>query len=124
MSYADIAGLDYVYGLYAAAVPAIVYAWFGSSGQLAVGPVAIVSILIEAGLADKLPRGECPEYYDDDRRRLKDSLAETCPNAYAKLVFVCMFLVGVIQVVGALHDPAHFDDGMVTPRQKGAGSGS
>lgn len=40
-SYANLAGLPYVYGLYGAFVPCIVYALFGSSRQLAVGPVAV-----------------------------------------------------------------------------------
>ena len=50
MSYASIAGLPYIYGMYAACTPAMVYAIFGQSRQLAVGPVAMVSLLISAGL--------------------------------------------------------------------------
>lgn len=107
MSYASIAGLDLVYGLYASFVPTIVYAFFGTSGQLAVGPVALVSLLVEAGLSDALTKGECPEYYEDDdaNRRLgasDDSLAGTCPDQYADLVFVAMFFVGLIQFGAAL----------------------
>jgi len=45
MAYASIAGLPAVYGLYASIVPLIVYAIFGTSRQLAVGPVAMVSLL-------------------------------------------------------------------------------
>ena len=108
MSYASIAGLDLVYGLYASFVPTVVYAFFGTSGQLAVGPVALVSLLVEAGLSDALTKGECPEYYEDDdpaRRMLgasDDSLAGTCPDAYADLVFVAMFFVGLIQFGAAI----------------------
>ena len=50
MSYANIAGLPYIYGMYAACTPAMVYAIFGQSRQLAVGPVVMVSLLINAGL--------------------------------------------------------------------------
>ena len=45
MAYASIAGLPAVYGLYASIVPLLIYAVFGTSRQLAVGPVAMVSLL-------------------------------------------------------------------------------
>ena len=45
MAYASIAGLPAVYGLYASIVPILIYAFFGTSRQLAVGPVAMVSLL-------------------------------------------------------------------------------
>ena len=47
MSYASIAGLEYVYGLYSSFIPTLMYGLTGSSGQLAVGPVAMVSLLVE-----------------------------------------------------------------------------
>jgi len=50
MAYAMIAGLPPVYGLYAALFPQIVYAIMGTSRQLAVGPVAMDSLLVAAGL--------------------------------------------------------------------------
>ncbi|KAG1365749.1 putative Sulfate transporter 4.1, chloroplastic [Cocos nucifera] len=46
MSYAKLAGLHPIYGLYSGFVPLFVYAIFGSSHQLAVGPVASVSLLV------------------------------------------------------------------------------
>ena len=51
MAYAMIAGLPPVYGLYAALVPQVIYAIMGTSRQLAVGPVAMDSLLVAAGLA-------------------------------------------------------------------------
>lgn len=45
MAYATIAGLPAIYGLYASLVPLVIYAILGSSRQLAVGPVAMVSLL-------------------------------------------------------------------------------
>ena len=45
MAYASIAGLPAVYGLYASIVPILIYAFLGTSRQLAVGPVAMVSLL-------------------------------------------------------------------------------
>ena len=50
MAYALIAGLPPVYGLYAALMPQVIYAIFGTSRQLAVGPVAMDSLLVAAGL--------------------------------------------------------------------------
>ena len=50
MAYALIAGLPPIYGLYAALTPQIVYAFLGTSKQLAVGPVAMDSLLVAAGL--------------------------------------------------------------------------
>lgn len=51
MAYAMIAGLSPIYGLYASLVPLVVYALFGTSRQLAVGPVAMVSLLVAAAVA-------------------------------------------------------------------------
>ena len=51
LAYAQLAGLPPYYGLYAAFVPVIVAAAFGSSHQLATGPVAMVSLLTGAVLA-------------------------------------------------------------------------
>lgn len=51
MAYAMIAGLPPVYGLYAALVPNLVYAITGSSRKLAVGPVALDSLIVATGLA-------------------------------------------------------------------------
>lgn len=52
MAYAILAGLPPVYGLYASLVPLIIYALFGTSRQLAVGPVAMVSLLVIAGVGE------------------------------------------------------------------------
>jgi SulP family sulfate permease len=57
MAYALLAGLPPEVGLYAATVPVLVYALFGTSRQLAVGPVAIVSLLTAAALAPLLEEG-------------------------------------------------------------------
>jgi len=45
MAYAALAGLPPIAGLYASVVPLVAYALLGTSGQLAVGPVAVVSLL-------------------------------------------------------------------------------
>ena len=50
MAYAMIAGLPPVFGLYASLIPQIIYAILGTSRQLAVGPVAMDSLLVASGL--------------------------------------------------------------------------
>jgi SulP family sulfate permease len=50
MAYALLAGLPPEVGLYASTVPLVLYAVFGTSRQLAVGPVAIVSLLSASAL--------------------------------------------------------------------------
>jgi sulfate permease, SulP family len=55
MAYAMLAGLDPIHGLYAVTFPLIVYALLGTSRQLAVGPVAMVSLLTAAGISALQP---------------------------------------------------------------------
>ncbi len=50
MAYAQLAGLPAYVGLYASFLPVIIAAVFGSSRQLATGPVAIVSLMTAAAL--------------------------------------------------------------------------
>ena len=50
MAYAALAGLPAHYGLYAAFLPPLVAALFGSSRQLSTGPVAVVSLMTAASL--------------------------------------------------------------------------
>lgn len=51
IAYALIAGLPPIYGLYAALVPQLMYAIFGSSRQVAVGPVAMDSLIVATGVS-------------------------------------------------------------------------
>lgn len=60
MAYAQLAGLPAYYGLYAAFLPVIVGALWGSSRQLATGPVAVVALLTASALA---PLAAGPEHY-------------------------------------------------------------
>ncbi|MFO7667604.1 MAG: SulP family inorganic anion transporter [Desulfobacterales bacterium] len=50
MAYAQLAGLPPYYGLYASFIPPMIAALFGSSRQLATGPVAVVSLMTSASL--------------------------------------------------------------------------
>lgn len=77
MAYAMLAGLAPVHGLYAVTVPLILYAIFGTSRQLAVGPVAMVSLLTAAGIGTLNPQS---------------------PEQYLLFALTMAFLVGLIQV--------------------------
>lgn len=61
MAYAQLAGLPAYYGLYAAFLPGIVAALWGSSKQLATGPVAVVSLLTASALTPYAALGS-PEF--------------------------------------------------------------
>ncbi|MEQ9490567.1 MAG: sulfate permease [Alphaproteobacteria bacterium] len=52
LAYALLAGLPPVVGLYASMLPLIGYALFGSSSTLAVGPVAVVSLMTAAAVGE------------------------------------------------------------------------
>ncbi|MES9860541.1 MAG: SulP family inorganic anion transporter [Candidatus Thiodiazotropha sp. LLP2] len=60
MAYAQLAGLPVYYGLYASFLPPMVAALFGSSRQLATGPVAVVSLMTAAALE---PLATSPDTY-------------------------------------------------------------
>ncbi len=57
LAYAQLAGVPAYYGLYAALIPSIVGALFGSSKQLSTGPVAMTSLLTAASVAPLAVRG-------------------------------------------------------------------
>lgn len=76
MAYALLAGLPPETGLYASILPLILYGLLGSSRALAVGPVAIVSLLVASGLAP---------------------LADAGSTLYLQLALTLALLAGVIQ---------------------------
>jgi len=76
MAYAMIAGMPPIYGLYTSIVPLILYAILGTSRQLAVGPVAMVSLLIAAGV---------------------DAIAEVGSETFIALAITLSLMVGLIQ---------------------------
>jgi len=60
MAYAQLAGMPAYYGLYAAFLPVVVGALWGSSRQLSTGPVAMVSLLTGSTLAQFAAPGSDP----------------------------------------------------------------
>jgi sulfate permease, SulP family len=81
MAYAMLAGLPPVIGLYASTIPLIIYALFGSSRQLAVGPVAMVSLLVFTGVS---------------------ALADPGTEEFVSLALLLALMVGVIQLTMGL----------------------
>jgi SulP family sulfate permease len=77
MAYAMIAGLPPVYGLYAAIFPLLIYLLLGTSKDLAIGPVAMDSLLVAAGLGTLVISGM---------------------ENYIALAIFLAFLVGIIQL--------------------------
>jgi SulP family sulfate permease len=57
LAYAMLAGLPLEYGLYASIVPIVIYSLLGSSSTLAVGPVAIASIMTASALSSVTQSG-------------------------------------------------------------------
>ncbi|RID71479.1 hypothetical protein BRARA_C03415 [Brassica rapa] len=78
MSYAKLAGLQPIYGLYSSFVPVFVYAVFGSSRQLAVGPVALVSLLVSNALG---------------------GIVDPSEELYTELAILLALLVGIFECV-------------------------
>lgn len=78
MAYSMIAGLPPIYGLYASTIPIIIYSILGTSRQLAVGPVAMVSLLTAASVG---------------------LLADGGTEMYIQLTITLALMVGVIQLL-------------------------
>ncbi|KAL6645647.1 hypothetical protein ACP70R_017255 [Stipagrostis hirtigluma subsp. patula] len=79
IGYANLAKLDPQYGLYTSVVPPLIYAVMGTSREIAIGPVAVVSLLLSSMI-----------------QNVVDPAAD--PATYRSLVFTVTFLVGVFQV--------------------------
>ncbi|KAF8112820.1 hypothetical protein N665_0060s0003 [Sinapis alba] len=78
IGYATLAKLDPQYGLYTSVVPPLIYALMGTSREIAIGPVGVVSLLVSSVL-----------------QRLIDP--ETDPLEYKKLVLTTTFFAGIFQ---------------------------
>lgn len=78
IAYALIAGLPPIYGLYCALVPQVMYAIFGSSRQVAIGPVAMDSLIVATGVS---------------------TLALAGSDSYISIAILLALMVGVIQFI-------------------------
>jgi len=97
MSYANIAGLPYVYGLYAILVTTFVYSLVGNSKQLGVGPVAMVSLIVESGLKGVVTPEECPALLNNPDM-LPSYELPGCDIPYVRLAFLCSLFVGIMNI--------------------------
>ncbi|KAI4993054.1 hypothetical protein ZWY2020_007367 [Hordeum vulgare] len=79
IGYANLAKLDPQYGLYTSVVPPLIYAVMGTSREIAIGPVAVVSLLLSSMV-----------------QKVVDPAVD--PVTYRTLVFTVTFLAGVFQV--------------------------
>ncbi|XP_022979229.1 sulfate transporter 3.1-like [Cucurbita maxima] len=78
ISYANLATIPPIIGLYSSFVPPLIYAMLGSSKDLAVGTVAVVSLLMSALLGKEVSPVEHPK-------------------EYVQLVFTATFFAGAFQ---------------------------
>ncbi|KAK7351164.1 hypothetical protein VNO77_10412 [Canavalia gladiata] len=78
IGYANLAKLDPQYGMYTSVVPPLIYALMGSSREIAIGPVAVVSLL----LSSLVPKVVDPAID---------------PNAYRNVVFTVTLFAGIFQ---------------------------
>lgn len=78
IAYAMIAGLPPIYGLYTAMIPQIIYAIFGTSRQLSVGPAAMDSLIVASGVA---------------------ALAEIGSDHFIEFAILLAFMMGILQVL-------------------------
>ncbi|CAL5183183.1 unnamed protein product [Lathyrus oleraceus] len=62
IAYAKLANLEPQYALYTSFVAPLVYAFMGSSRDIAIGPVAVVSLLLGTLLTDEIPNFKSHEY--------------------------------------------------------------
>ncbi|KAI4337727.1 hypothetical protein L6164_016108 [Bauhinia variegata] len=78
IGYASLAKLDPQYGLYTSVVPPLIYAVMGSSREIAIGPVAVVSLLLSSTAT-----------------KVIDPVAN--PEAYRNFIFTVTFFAGIFQ---------------------------
>ena len=94
MSYAKLAGLPVEYGLYSSLVPVYAYAFFGTSRQLAVGPVALISLLLNTGLTLVMENNDMTPENTENYTEIYGTLAIQT----SFLVGVCYILMGVFRL--------------------------
>jgi SulP family sulfate permease len=88
LSYAGLANLPAVNGLYAAVLPSASYTFFGSAMQLAVGPVAIVSLLVGTLVNQYVPN------YATDTQAAIDTAAQASLCCGIILTIMAVFNMG------------------------------
>eukprot|EP01133_Synstelium_polycarpum_P008427 gene8427-9913_t len=103
LAYSILAGLPPIYGLYSGWLPLVIYAFMGSCRQLAVGPEALLSVLLGSILlgfsSNEAWRGEVIQHinYGNATEEMKPAIeAAAIGEALAMVSQSLAFLVGVI----------------------------
>jgi hypothetical protein len=91
LSYANSAGVVSVMGLYGAFLPCLVYSLVGTSRQLAVGPVAVTSLIIYANLQAALPCSH--EISNPNSITDPTGALQNCQAAYNRAAIQIAFIV-------------------------------
>lgn len=78
MAYALLAGMPPIYGLYGGLVPLFIYGLLGTSRQLSIGPVAVSSLLVLAGISQ---------------------VAEPESGQYIELAILAGLMIGIAQLL-------------------------
>ncbi|CAN1814877.1 Sulfate transporter 2.1 [Linum perenne] len=83
IGYATLANLEPQYGMYTSVIPPLIYAVMGTSREMAIGPVAVVSLLLSSML-----------------QKLQDPTVN--PDGFRNLVFTATLFAGVFQAAFGL----------------------
>ncbi|MBP2832680.1 sulfate permease [Aquimarina sp. U1-2] len=78
IAYALLMGVPPIYGLYSCLLPLVLYAFFGTSRQLSIGPVAVTAILVMSGVSQ---------------------IADPFTDRFVELAIITSLLTGVLQIV-------------------------
>jgi sulfate transporter 4 len=89
MAYAKLAGLPPEYGLYSAFVPVILYALYGTSKQMAVGPVAVVSLLLSDNLNGLIDGAESLPDNLDNYTNAQQEILDTYVQLAVQMALLC-----------------------------------
>ncbi|WP_219010523.1 SulP family inorganic anion transporter [Aquimarina litoralis] len=81
IAYALLMGTPPIFGLYACLIPLVIYAFFGTSRQLSIGPVAVTAILVMSGVSQ---------------------IATPFTDEFTNLVVFSGLLIGLLQIILSL----------------------
>ena len=103
MAYALLVGIPPIYGLYTAFVPGLMYAIFGSSRHLSLGPENLVSMMVGSAISNLESKYVPPVNFNSTNiinpEEAQNYLSNDRDKAKVLLAAANMFWVGVILIV-------------------------
>eukprot|EP01112_Ceratiomyxa_fruticulosa_P009553 TRINITY_DN249_c0_g1_i1.p1 TRINITY_DN249_c0_g1~~TRINITY_DN249_c0_g1_i1.p1 ORF type:complete len:619 (+),score=69.68 TRINITY_DN249_c0_g1_i1:222-2078(+) len=105
MSYSLVAGLPPIYGLYSSFIPLIIYAFFGTSPHLSIGPFAVISLLVKQSIDSVLP-------------------GNTEPMKAVQVAITMCFMTGILQILLGIFRFGFISKFLSTPVRNGFNSAS